>query len=253
MSNHGRFCWYELMARDPDAAQTFYCAVLGWTVWDAGMTGIDYRLAGPSEGGAVAGLMPIMESASRPIWTGYVCVDDVDAAAASAKSSGATIYRAPLDIPGVGRFAILSDPQGASLAMLQPLPNAPAPPADVYDAVGRVGWHELHAGDWQAAWDFHAPLFRWQGTPMEMGPRGIYFLFRPNGLERDIGGIFTAADETPSWIFYFNVAELDAATARVTAAGGTLGMGPHQVPGSSWIQFCTDPQGAPFALTALVR
>jgi uncharacterized protein len=57
---------------------------------------------------------------ARPGWIGYVTVDDVDASASQAKKDGGNIHRAPDDIPGVGRFAIISDPQGATLALFKP-------------------------------------------------------------------------------------------------------------------------------------
>ena len=252
MSYHGRFCWFELMANDPDAAQAFYGSVLGWTAWDSGMPGMDYRLLGSREG--VAGLMQIMDGGPPPMWTGYVCVDDVDATAAAAKSAGATLHREPMDIPGVGRFAIMGDPQGAMLAMLQPAPNSPEPPADMLDATGRVGWHELHAKDWEAAWDFYAPLFRWsKGEPYDMGPMGLYQLFRPEGLERDVGGMMTVTDRPTAWLYYFNVEGVDAAIERAKAGGGVLVSGPHQVPGGQWVAMLTDPDGAAFALVSAVR
>lgn len=254
MPYHGRFCWFELMANDIDAAQAFYGAVLGWTTWDSGMPGMDYRLAGPRDGEGVAGMMQVMDDGPPPMWTGYVCVDDVDASAAAARAAGATLHREPMDIPDVGRFAIIGDPQGAIVAMLQPLPKSPEPPADMLDAPGRVGWHELHARDWPAAWEFHAPLFRWaKGEPYDMGPMGLYQLFRPAGLERDFGGMMTIADRPAAWLYYFNIEGLDAAIERATAGGGALVHGPHQVPGDQWVAVLTDPDGAAFALISAAR
>ena len=242
------------MANDVDAAEAFYGAVLGWTTRDSGMPGMDYRLLGNGEGNDVAGLMQVMDGGPPPMWTGYVCVDDVDATAATAKSAGATLHRAPMDIPGVGRFAIMADPQGAMLAMLQPAPASPEPPAHMLDAPGRVGWHELHAGDWQAAWDFYAPLFRWtKGEPFDMGPMGLYQLFRPAGLERDVGGMMNVTDRPTAWLYYFNVDGVDATIERATGSGGALVSGPPQVPGGQWVATLTDPDGAAFAIVAATR
>jgi len=59
-----------------------------------------------------------------------------------------------------------------------------------------------------------------------------------------------AAEPAPYWLYYFNVAEIEAAAARVKDKGGQVVNGPHQVPGGSWIIQCIDPQGAMFALVA---
>jgi predicted enzyme related to lactoylglutathione lyase len=79
---------------------------------------------------------------------------------------------------------------------------------------------------------------------------GTYQLFAAGG--EPIGGMMNKPDQIPSpvWLFYFNVAEIEAAASRVGEHGGQVLMGPHQVPGGSWIAQCMDPQGAMFALVA---
>src|SRR5450631_3133875 len=123
MSGHrGKFVWYELMTTDPKAAETFYRGVIGWGAQDAGMPDMSYTLL--TVGAIpVAGLMAVpqraLDAGARPAWTGYVAVDDVDASAAQAKQDGAAIHVAPDDIPGVGRFAVISDPQGAAICLFK--------------------------------------------------------------------------------------------------------------------------------------
>src|SRR5579863_8666094 len=119
----GKFIWYDVMTTDMKAAETFYCNVIGWTAKDAGMAGHPYVLfsAGPA---MVAGLMPLPDDARAmgvpPCWTGYIAVDDVDSFAARAKAAGGAIHRAASDIPGVGRFAVAADPQGAAFILFKP-------------------------------------------------------------------------------------------------------------------------------------
>ena len=86
-----------------------------------------------------------------------------------------------------------------------------------------------------------------------MGPMGTYQLFATGGAA--VGGMMTkpAAIPMPYWGFYFNVAGIDAAAARVTAGGGKIMNGPMQVPGGQWVVQCMDPQGAAFSLVALQR
>jgi uncharacterized protein len=253
----GTFVWYELMTSDPAAATAFYTRVLGWTAADAGKPGMSYTLvsAGASH---VGGIMAIPEGAramgAGPAWDGYVAVADVDAALAKAVADGAKVYRAAEDIPGVGRFAVMGDPHGASFVLFRGTPgDAPPPPAPA-GTPGHVGWHELHAGDGAAAFAFYAKQFGWEKREaIDMGPAGVYQLFGVAGSGSvSIGGMMTRTPETPRphWLYYFNVEALDAAAERVKAAGGQIVFGPQEVPGGSWIVNGVDPQGAAFALVA---
>ncbi len=83
---------------------------------------------------------------------------------------------------------------------------------------------------------------------MDMGPMGTYLLFN-FGAGASVGGMINNADAPrPFWLFYFNVADIDQAGKRVSAHGGKVTMGPHQVPTGEWIINAQDPQGAMFAL-----
>src|SRR3954464_57265 len=108
------FFWYDLATSDVDAARKFYCEVVGWTYQDNSQGGQSYGVFQVGDAG-VAGLMPYPEGMAppNPVWNGYIAVDDVDAAAAKIKSAGGTIHRGPMEVPGVIRFAVVSDPQGA--------------------------------------------------------------------------------------------------------------------------------------------
>jgi uncharacterized protein len=245
-----RFVWYELMTTDAAAAQRFYSEVIGWHAADAGLPDMRYTLLSTAQG-AVAGLMDLPEDARRagahPVWLGYVEVDDVDAAAARVLAGGGRVCQGPQDIPGVGRFATITDPQGATLALYKGLSaQPPQPPAGT---AGQVGWHELHAGPLAPAFDFYATQFGWQATEsMDIGPLGTYQMFAMGGQSE--GGMMTrpAAEPEAFWQYYVNVPALAPALARVSALGGQVLRGPDEVPGGVWVAQCTDPQGARFAL-----
>lgn len=112
------FCWYELNTHDTDKAKQFYSNLFGWAVggspeyteWKQG----DRSLGGMMQIQPEWGEMP-------PSWTAYVMVDDIDQSAEKAKSLGGNVVTGPMDIPGTGRFAIVSDPQNAVFAMFQPI------------------------------------------------------------------------------------------------------------------------------------
>ncbi len=90
----------------------------------------------------------------------------------------------------------------------------------------------------------------WAGQIREFGGKVLRAL---RGAVTGVMMTKTAETPTPFWLFYFNVDGLDAAMARATQAGGKVIMGPHQVPGGSWIAHCLDPQGAIFAMVAAQR
>lgn len=250
-SSVGRFVWYELMTSDVEAAKAFYTKVVGWRAEDAAVTGMTYTLFKVGDVHA-AGLMALTEDArSRgvpPCWTGYVAVDDVDASSGQFKKHGGAVHVPPCDIPDVGRFAIVADPQGAVLALFKGTTPQQAP---AFGTPGHVGWHELMAADWEKAFAFYATMFGWQkADAIDIGPMGKYQLFTAG--EHPIGGMFNKPAKMPApfWLYYFSIDAIDAGVERVKSGGGTIINGPMEVPGDLWIVQCTDPQGAMFALVA---
>jgi predicted enzyme related to lactoylglutathione lyase len=117
----GRFDWYDLMTSDVAAAKAFYSKVIGWKTskWEQG----DYELWNVGERG-IGGMMPLSEDAKKkgmpPHWMAYIETDDADATAKRAQALGGQLLWGPEDIPSVGRFAVLADPQGAVFAVLHP-------------------------------------------------------------------------------------------------------------------------------------
>jgi uncharacterized protein len=256
-----KFIWYELMTSDQDAAIDFYKAVVGWSAADhenSGMTGFRYTILSAGDRG-MGGLMQLTDQmvagGARPSWVGYIGVADADAKAKEIVEAGGRILMGPDDIPNVGRFAMVADPGGAPFYLLTPLPRDDEPPAAEPTTPGLVSWHELYSslGD-KAAFDFYAGRFGWETMhEMDMGPMGTYRIFGADGVQ--MGGIMNKPDNIPAstWGFYINVDGLDAAVERIEANGGQVLMGPHEVPGGSWIVQCMDPQGANFALVSTQR
>lgn len=251
-TQQGKFVWYELMTTDAPAATRFYQSVVGWKAEDSGMPGVQYTILN-ADSSRVGGLMELPQSArdggAKPGWIGYVGVDDVDATAARVTGAGGAVHRPAQDIPGIGRFAIVTDPQGAQFTLFKPMGTDEAP-ADAQMAPGHVGWHELHARDQTAALAFYSDLFGWtKADAVDMGPMGTYQMFASGGAT--VGGMMTRTDGSPPhWLYYFNVADINAGASRVKDAGGQVINGPMEVPGGSWIVHGTDPQGATFAIVA---
>jgi len=249
------FFWYELMTSDMKAAETFYTKVVGWRAetWPGPMP---YTILNADDKG-VGGIMALPDEARQmgvpPCWVGYIYADNVEAATMSIEAAGGSIKRPPTDIPEVGRFSVVADPQGAMFMLLQP--SGPDQPPAAEGTPGHVGWRELFAADWKAAFEFYSSQFGWtKADAFDMGAMGTYQLFAAG--DKTVGGMMdkpAALAAPPFWLFYFNVPTIDAAAERVTQGGGTIAMGPHQVPTGQWILQCKDPQGAMFALVAPAR
>lgn len=117
----GVFVWDELATSDADGAQRFYEEVFGWTAQDMGPDYGGYRIFKRGDRD-VAGMMAFAESSVPPHWQPYVGVEDADATVARAIELGGAAVVEAEDIPGVGRFAMLRDPQGAVFGVLKPAP-----------------------------------------------------------------------------------------------------------------------------------
>lgn len=249
-NRQGDFIWYELMTSDPEAARAFYQAVIGWSSDKFGDPASDYHVFSASDM-PVAGLLQTPSEAAdngaHPSWFGYIGVDDVDVTSRRMAQAGATVHLAPSSIPGVGRFAMLSDPQGAALYVMRGEPDETSGSFDAQKP-GHCQWNELATRDPEAALSFYGEQFGWQkGQAMPMDDLGDYQMFQQNGV--DIGAVMKAQSGMPStWVFYFGVDDIDNAATSIAAHGGQIHHGPADVPGGSRIIVATDPQGAMFGL-----
>ncbi len=109
-------CWNELSTTDIDAARKFYSSLFNWKL----KVSPDYTEAHVGDV-AVGGLMQMSAQMKGvpPHWMPYFAVTDCDGATKKAKSLGAKSYVEPMDIPKVGRFSVLADPQGATFAVIK--------------------------------------------------------------------------------------------------------------------------------------
>jgi len=249
---HGEFVWYELMTADLDAAQAFYADVIGWNIVDAQMPGMDYRLCSGALGG-VSGIMQLTEEmregGANPHWAGYIAVEDVEKSVASFIAAGGKVYVPPTDIPQVGRFALLADPQGVPIHVIR-LANDEGKACD-QTAIGHCAWNELTTSDYDAAIEFFTGEFGWKrAETMDMGALGNYQILSRGGQGH--AGIMPTFEggPPPMWRFYFRVPKLAVAIKKISEAGGTVIHGPQEVPGNDEVIVALDPQGALFCLVA---
>ncbi len=252
----GSHIWYELMTTDPDAAGRFYAAVVpGWSFGERMPGDQDYRMIERGDGGSAGGVFGLkadqLEHGARPIWMGYVGVDDVDGTVAQIEARGGKALMPAFDIPQ-GRIAMVADPQGNPFYIMKPVPPAGQEDkqSDVFSPTesGRVSWNELPTPDPAAARQFYGELFGWTSDEfMPMGELGEYRFFDHHGLR--IGALSPCMAGAPAgWRYYIRVPSISKSVEAVKAGDGTVAMGPQEVPGGDQIIIGHDPQGAEFAL-----
>lgn len=115
----GKFSWNELVTQDVDSAVAFYTKLFGWRAEKFGSEG-DYRIFKLGEnyvGGVLKCEMPNVPTH----WLSYVTVENCDASTRAAQGLKAKVIVGPRDIPDVGRIAVLTDVQGATFGLFQPL------------------------------------------------------------------------------------------------------------------------------------
>ena len=250
--------WYELMTPEPGAVASFYRATLGWDIPAEGHpipNGAEYREIARADGGFAGGVLKFSpQMAGMPVaWLTYFHVADVDAAVAQATAAGAQVHIPATTMDGVGRMAMLTDPQGAAFYVMDPTPPPDNPDAqsDVFDPMkpGRCWWNELNTNDTEAALAFYLHLFDWTaGEAMPMGEFGTYQFIEAGG--EAIGAINPCPDKDtrPLWLPVFGVADIDAAEAAVLANGGAITVATQEIPGGQYALTCTDPGGAALGL-----
>jgi len=252
--NHGQFVWYDLLTSDPKAAIAFYTHVAGWTTQPFGEAeGDEAYMMWVGSQGPLGGAMLLSKEAQQrgapPHWMAHVTVADLEATLEKARTLGARVLREPETIPGVGRFALIQDPQGAHLSLF-----THSNEMKLHDRTkhGEFSWNELVTTDHQAAFSFYHELFGWEKLRShDMGPMGEYLIYGIHG--QSLGGMFTKGpgmDMPPSWVFYIHVEDLEGALERAKAGGAQVMHGPADVPGGDRIAQLSDPQGVVFALHA---
>ncbi len=115
--------WNELMSRDIDTATAFYAEVFGWTYATQDMGDSPYHVIEGGENDGLGGLMAMPADVPDMVpnhWAVYFMVADTDATVALVVANGGQVVAPPMDIPGVGRMAVLHDPAGGNFSTMQP-------------------------------------------------------------------------------------------------------------------------------------
>jgi predicted enzyme related to lactoylglutathione lyase len=247
----GTPCWVELSGTpDIDASEGFYRTLLGWEMPElpnsAELGG--YRRA-KKDGKDVAGVSPKMDDSQPCVWATYVSVADADATLAKVRDSGGQVVVEPMDVMGLGKMAVFTDPTGAVCGIWEAGTFAGA---ELVNDDGSFGWNELGTRDVAAAREFYGKAFDWTVEEQDMGPMGTYYVWKGGNDSRggmmDLSGM--VPDEVPpSWLVYFTVPDADAAATTAGSNGGQVLNGPIDI-SVGRLAVLMDPQGAMFAVMA---
>ncbi|PSJ39554.1 VOC family protein [Allosphingosinicella deserti] len=246
--------WYELMTADLAAAGAFYRATLGWEVPPQGEAmpgGVQYAQIGRADGTSAGGVLTLsramQDCGARTRWIPYFHVEDVDASVAAAEGLAAKVQMPPVSMDGVGRMAMLADPQGAPFYLMAPTPPAGQPEAksEAFDPfkAGHCRWNELNTTDGAGALAFYEALLGWTaGMKMPMGAAGDYQFLEHAGIA--IGAINPVQEGPSHWLPIFGVANIEAARAAATETGGKVTVDLQEIPGGEFALNVDDPGGA---------
>jgi predicted enzyme related to lactoylglutathione lyase len=234
----GRVVWHELATTDVDRAVAFYRDLLGLgiQIWKPGEA--DYPMI-EVHGTTHGGFQPAPDGTPSH-WFGHVRVDDVDAAAERATSLGATVLAGPMEMPDIGRFALVGDPYGAVFSLYRPAGDGSGS-----DAV--FAWDEVLTPDVETTAAFYREVVGW--TSDESGPEGYVLFHRADGSP--VAGCMRKPGGVPGpamWITYLATDDVDETSARARELGGTVLREPFDIPEICRIAVLADPTGAVFGL-----
>jgi predicted enzyme related to lactoylglutathione lyase len=238
----GRFSWFELVTSDVDDGRAFWSEVggLGQSTMEMGDRKYHMLMQGDRPvAGVVAPQMPNVP----PSWLSYWEFQEIDERVEAVKTHGGTVHVPPTDIPTVGRFAVVADPQGASFALFKSAP-AGNDPGDAFH------WNELWAKDAEAVLPFYTKALGLEREQMPMpGMTGPYHILKFDGQQ--VAGALTSPPKDhvpPMWLPYLKVDDVDAAVGLARKKGGRVIADVMDVEGVGRFGIVADRQGAVLGL-----
>lgn len=248
----GRIIWRDLISDTPAASRRFYETLFGWEFEPVGgYFGLDtdeaYSLI-RHDGRLIGGMVnqASLKNARGDIsqWVVLMSVADVEAAAQRFASNGGQVLTPPTDVADRGRMAVVVDPEGALLALVET--RAGDPPRRE-PGFGDFLWDELWTTDVAASTGFYRSLTGLDERDVAAGER-TYRLLQQDG--RPTFGVLAHPfqKERPVWVTYIRVEDPAAITARVEALGGRVYVEAQERPLGGQVALIADPSGAGIAL-----
>jgi predicted enzyme related to lactoylglutathione lyase len=250
-THQGKFVWVDLFSSDTAAASDFYSKLFGWTITDLSHNGRTYIVFKNGDK-PVAGLVARASSKEKHLsrWIPYVSVSDIQATLGTVKSAGGIVRAPARNFPDRGWQAIISDPEGAVLGLLQ---SSSGDSADTEPATGDWNWFELYSKNAAAASSFYTSVIKYQAAPDTRTERKGDFELSSDGRAR--AGIAPFSDDQDSksgWLVVVRVADISAAVAEAGVLGGEVDVAPRPAAYGSRFAIITDPTGGTIGLVQFI-
>jgi predicted enzyme related to lactoylglutathione lyase len=242
----GEFVWHDLVTDNPAACRAFYGSLFGWT-FEAG-EGVDpgYTII-KHDGVPIGGIVFRPRKLEAPFiaqWLTYVVVPDLDASVEVFKQQGGQVIRAPRNMRGDLRVAVVADPQGAPLGLASggPRLDTATPPG-----LHRWLWMDYVARDADAALTFYAKALGFRHEISDTRNNFTYYLLQ---TDRPRAGLFPSpwTRDTSAWLPYVRVADPAAMATQAAQLGATIALAPQSSVRNASLAIIVDPAGAPLAL-----
>ena len=203
-------CWAELDVDDPGAVTPFYAAVLGWS--DDVEVVAEHQARVLRHGASPVAAIGSPGVAAPPVWTLYLAVDDVDAAAEQLEELGGQVLHGPEDDGAGGRLLVAVDAGAAVVGLWESDDGIPAP------SPGRLCWAEAASAEPGTTRTFYRELLGWGFVDGGDQPGHLHGLV--DGAP--VAGLGLAGDALPHWLPFFAAADVDAAVEAAREAGGEV-------------------------------
>ncbi|MCP4358165.1 MAG: VOC family protein [Chloroflexi bacterium] len=243
----GLFNWVDLATTDMAGAKAFYSGLFGWEAedlpTDVGAPYTMFKIEGHNVAGMSAMPPEMQAQGIPPIWSSYIKHNNADEIAAKAETAGATIMMPPMDVMDAGRMMFAQDPTGAMFGVWQPNNHIGA---QLVNQPNTLVWNELNTRDAETSKAFYETVFGWT---TESDPNG-YGMFQNNG--RTQAGLLTMdesfGDMPTTWMVYFFVEDVNAASAKVKELGGNIVVPATPAGELGHFSVVQDPQGGTFTI-----
>jgi len=250
---YGHFCWYELNSSDVANSASFYGGVFGWEAKEITKKPMPYTQFF-SKGQMIAGMIETKYTGGcDPFWIPYVHSKKLEASIKTIEKNGGKVHKEPTDLGHIGRFAVISDPEGAGFALWEMAGKAtPTKEGDksVKKPETPFCWHELHTADQEDALKFYLPSLSWATQTSVSGYTMLSLKSDSKDPKKCFGGVMKLeeGEAKPGWVLYIGVENTDNTLTKVLKHGGKIIKPAMDVPKVGRIAIIADSQGAKFAI-----
>ncbi len=246
---HGKFVWVDLVTPDAAGARRFYGGLFGWAFAELGTGAKTYTLAYHA-GAPVAGMLerkPASDQQRQSRWIAFMSVADVATAAKQVAGKGGTVLIPPRAVEGRGDMALLADPDGAPVGLIN---SSSGDPPDYLAEPGEWIWALYQSPDATRAAAFYQDVGGYEVVPDDRFERAPHFMLVADGFAR-ASLVEIPAERSglkPDWLYFVRVKDIGESLTRAAALGGKVVVPPNPAVLEGRIAVITDPAGAPLGL-----